>query len=140
MSPIPLNDITVPFLLGSFSHIILFKNFELDVWIPSFIFTSLVSLSSLSYYHFHYDALSPAATIVCTAKEASCFVLGIFISMTIYRLFFHRMRHFPGPIPARVSRFYNLYLSGKNVQYHVELDKLHKQYGDFVRTGQLHSS
>ncbi|KAF2650048.1 monooxygenase [Lophiostoma macrostomum CBS 122681] len=135
MSPIPLNNATFSLLLGTFAHVSLLKNFELDTWIPLFFVTSLASLTSLIFYHVHYDALSPAATLFYTVKEATCFLLGVFTSMTIYRLFFHRIRHFPGPILARVTRFYNLYLSGKNVKYYDELDKLHNQYGDFIRTG-----
>lgn len=57
--------------------------------------------------------------------------------MVIYRAFFHRIRHFPGPFWAGVSRFYAFGLAAKNLQYNVELQKLHEEYGDFIRTGML---
>ncbi|KAL1986813.1 hypothetical protein VTN96DRAFT_5466 [Rasamsonia emersonii] len=63
------------------------------------------------------------------------FNIGLTASITIYRLFSHRTRHFQGPFGAKLSRFYAIWLSSKSTQYHFELRKLHEIYGDFVRTG-----
>ncbi|KAL1968539.1 hypothetical protein VTN77DRAFT_1749 [Rasamsonia byssochlamydoides] len=63
------------------------------------------------------------------------FNIGLTVSIAIYRLFFHRTRHFPGPFGSKLSRFYAIWLSSKSIQYHFELQKLHEKYGDFVRTG-----
>ncbi|KAL1962758.1 hypothetical protein VTN77DRAFT_9212 [Rasamsonia byssochlamydoides] len=64
-----------------------------------------------------------------------CFNTGLFASIAIYRLFFHRLRRFPGPWGAKLSRFYAMGLASKSLQYHLELEKMHRKYGDFVRTG-----
>ena len=64
------------------------------------------------------------------------FNVGLAGSIGIYRLLFHRIRHFPGPLGAKLSRFYTATISAKNLQYHYELEKMHEQYGDFVRTGE----
>jgi hypothetical protein len=130
-----LGPLPSAFTLGTASHLLILKNFELDVWIPHFIGASLVSFVALASYHVSVASLPLSASLSQTALEATCFTAGILTSMTIYRAFFHRIRHFPGPFLAGVTRFYALYLSSKKVQYHVELDKLHKKYGDFVRTG-----
>ncbi|PYH85341.1 cytochrome P450 [Aspergillus uvarum CBS 121591] len=66
---------------------------------------------------------------------AGAFNTGLVLSIGVYRLFFHRLRRFPGPLGSRVSRFYDAYLAGRNVQYNLEIEKLHKRYGDFIRTG-----
>ncbi|KAL4968677.1 cytochrome P450 [Aspergillus stella-maris] len=66
---------------------------------------------------------------------ASAFNAGLTSSIAIYRLIFHRLRHFNGPWLCKLSRFYDVYLAGKNVQYHVEIAKMHEKYGDFIRTG-----
>lgn len=66
---------------------------------------------------------------------AGCFNTGVLASMSVYRLFFHRTRNFPGPIPAKLTRFYAMQQSAKNMQYYKELDEMHAEYGDFVRTG-----
>ncbi|KAF4545568.1 Cytochrome P450 [Lasiodiplodia theobromae] len=55
--------------------------------------------------------------------------------MATYRLFFHRLRKFPGPFGAKLSRFYVTLTSAKKVQYHEEIKKWHEKYGDFIRTG-----
>jgi hypothetical protein len=62
---------------------------------------------------------------------------GTFASMVVYRLFFHRLRKFPGPWAAKVSKFYGASLAAKTVQYHKDVARMHEQYGDFIRTGML---
>lgn len=75
-----------------------------------------------------------AAGIRNGVSVAGSFTLALFLSMAIYRTFFHRIRHFPGPRLARVSKLWHTYhcLNGQN---HLLLERLHRQYGDFVRTG-----
>jgi hypothetical protein len=123
------------FATGILLHTTLLKNIELDVYILQFLAAAVEAVITLTAAHVWLRNLTLAKAIQSSAAEACLVVLGLFTSMTIYRLLFHRLRKFPGPIGARVSRFYNLYLSAKNVQYHVEIEKLHKQYGDFIRTG-----
>ncbi|PVH98329.1 putative cytochrome P450 [Periconia macrospinosa] len=131
----PNPSLPCAFALGPLIHAAFLKNFELDIYIPHMFGVGMFSLIGLTYFYITHAGLTVLASIARVASEASCFSLGIFTSMIIYRLFFHRLRRFPGPLPARVTRFYALHLSGKNVQYQVELEKLRDQYGDFVRTG-----
>jgi hypothetical protein len=65
----------------------------------------------------------------------SSFNTAILLSISTYRLFFHRCRKFSGPKPAKLSRFYATYQSAKDVLYYKELQEMHAHYGDFVRTG-----
>ena len=62
------------------------------------------------------------------------YATALFGSMTVYRTIFHRLRNFPGPPVARITKFWHLVqcLDSRN---HLLLDHLHHQYGDFVRTG-----
>ncbi|KAF3384940.1 hypothetical protein F1880_002809 [Penicillium rolfsii] len=77
--------------------------------------------------------------IVAIAKSSlAClsFLAGLGISTVVYRLLFHRLRSFPGPLGARVSRFYTLWVTKRSgLRYHRELERLHAEFGDFVRTG-----
>lgn len=125
------------FTLGIFVHSLLLKNVELELYLPHFFAASTCAITGLYYAHLLLRGLSVTGTVLRTTAEGASFAIGLFTSMVIYRLFFHRIRNFPGPFWARVSRFYALYLSAKNVQYHVELNKLRKQYGDFFRTGNM---
>lgn len=53
-------------------------------------------------------------------------------SIFVYRIFFHRLRAFPGPFWARVTKLWTckIHLRG---EYHRETAKLHEKYGDIVR-------
>lgn len=61
---------------------------------------------------------------------------GLLSSIVTYRVFFHQLTRegFPGPLPARVSKLWHVWQARDSKNYLV-LDKLHNEYGDFVRTG-----
>ena len=64
---------------------------------------------------------------------ASYFV-ALFCSMVLYRTIFHPLNRFPGPRLAKISKLWHI---GKVVRLdnYRQVDRLHEQYGDFVRTG-----
>ncbi|KAJ5166267.1 uncharacterized protein N7482_005048, partial [Penicillium canariense] len=62
-------------------------------------------------------------------------ILGIYTSILFYRVFWHRLNCFPGPFLAKLSNFYVTWLSAKKLQLFEEAEKLHRQYGDYVRIG-----
>ncbi|KAL2873868.1 hypothetical protein SGCOL_010934 [Colletotrichum sp. CLE4] len=61
---------------------------------------------------------------------------GLFTSITLYRLYFHRLTTagFKGPWYARVTKLWHVWAC-RNCKNHLLLEDLHEQYGDFVRTG-----
>lgn len=63
---------------------------------------------------------------------------GLLLSfLLVYRLSpFHPLARFPGPVLAKVSRFYVAYSAAQGNNY-VTLRRLHQKYGDVVRIGQL---
>ncbi|KAB8202109.1 cytochrome P450 monooxygenase [Aspergillus parasiticus] len=61
-------------------------------------------------------------------------LLGVYCSMLVYRLLFHRLCRFPGPFFGRLTNFYTATLS-VNLQKPMEVQKLHREYGDYVRIG-----
>lgn len=75
---------------------------------------------------------SAAAT---TAWAATVFNTSLALSIFVHRVFLHRTGKFPGPFWAKVSRFYAVHLTFGKLQYYKEIERLHHQYGDFVRTG-----
>lgn len=102
---------------------------------------------------FHYLAALPVVAVLmstvfvvhgpCGWLEAvaksflfeSVFNTSCLLSISIYRVLFHRCKNFPGPLGVKISRFWTAYISAKNIQYYKELDKFQSTYGDFVRTG-----
>jgi hypothetical protein len=79
----------------------------------------------------------PLSAIAVTIFVSFSFNIGVLSSMVIYRLFFHRLRKFPGPFWAKITRFYPVYVSKKSMQYFLDLQEFHRTYGDVVRTGKL---
>ncbi|KAI9375056.1 hypothetical protein BJX61DRAFT_495481 [Aspergillus egyptiacus] len=63
------------------------------------------------------------------------FNTGLTTSIILHRAFFHYLHRFPGPWMARVTRLSTVMQSWERTQYHRELEKMHRQYGDFVCTG-----
>ena len=74
------------------------------------------------------------STLIVLSYSAS-----LFTSIAIYRIFLHKLREFPGPIGARVSKFWHVGKLLRQPNFKL-LDELHQQYGDFVRTGEHHST
>jgi hypothetical protein len=94
-------------------------------------------------YHFMaasvivFSLLVYAFGFVKASLFAGGFNVGLLSSIALYRLAFHRCKSFPGPVAAKLTRFYAASLSARNVQYYKELADMHAKYGDFVRTGEL---
>ncbi|KAJ5716006.1 cytochrome P450 [Penicillium malachiteum] len=108
--------------LGIGMHLVLFIRGEWHVQAPDILLGHLLLFISLGVW----------------VNEAGCIILGyltaLFSSIVTYRLFFHRLRSFPGPIWARISKIGHVW-KARNAQNHLFLTDLHHQYGDFVRTG-----
>lgn len=81
-----------------------------------------------------YTAISGNLSIRGSVSVISTFTVSLLFSVFVYRVFFHRLRHFPGPFFASVTKLWHTLqcLGSKN---HEVLVDLHKKYGDFVRTG-----
>ncbi|KAI1091765.1 monooxygenase [Rostrohypoxylon terebratum] len=82
-----------------------------------------------------YDGFSLVDTLARVSILALSFYGGLFSSMVIYRVFFHRLRNFPGPLDLKISRLFSARRAAKNTQYQKVVAELHEKYGDFIRTG-----
>jgi hypothetical protein len=78
---------------------------------------------------------SVSSALLKTVIAAVSFNTTTLLSIVIYRIFFHRIRKFPGPFAAQISRFHATYIRAKHGNYYVALKAMHEKYGDFVRTG-----
>ena len=112
-------------LFGIVFHLLI-RPFEFELIMFHFMAASTLTFFGMFYTFGFVKALA----------FASSFSIGLLGSIALYRLAFHRCRNFPGPTAAKISKFYAARLSAKNVQYYKELEKMHGQYGDFVRTGE----
>lgn len=122
---------------GIATHFTIFRHGEWDVQAPKLVLSYLalligamvVDLAAKAKY---VDFAAPYPWLV---KSVWCHILGIYGSMIIYRAFFHRLSHFPGPFLARLSNFYVTSLSARKLHLYEETERLHGIYGDYVRLG-----
>lgn len=122
--------------LGLLFHQTVIRNVELDVYMYHFLFLFIVALAGLASTYLALTDLTILQALSRVALVAISFDTGLFFSIGIYRLLFHRLRKFPGPLGAKLTRFYTVSKAAKNVQYYKEVEKMHEKYGDFIRTGE----
>ncbi|KAH8124571.1 hypothetical protein ACSS6W_007787 [Trichoderma asperelloides] len=65
---------------------------------------------------------------------SASYFLGLFTSIIVYRIFFHRLRRFPGPFAAKITKLYGPYLA-LDRKPHLHWSKLFDKYGDIIRIG-----
>ncbi|KAF1992980.1 putative benzoate 4-monooxygenase cytochrome P450 [Amniculicola lignicola CBS 123094] len=118
--------------VGFFSHIYYYRYGEHHMQAPLLFWMHISVFLMLFYWRsLHQHKLQggiEAASIFGTYLS----VLGT--SIAVYRVFFHRLRKFPGPPLASVSKLWHT-SQCFNGQNHLLLDRLYKKYGNFVRTG-----
>ena len=114
---------------GVCSHLLIFIRGEHHVQAPTLLRIYLV-LGFLFLMRTSSLRLAAGTTGLLVIVYGS----SLFASITVYRIFFHRLCRFPGPVMAKVSRFWHVSrLLGK--PNFILLDELHQKYGEFVRTG-----
>lgn len=124
-------------LLGILAHVTVIRPLAVEEYLGEIFTTYAVSAVILGYAYRFIAGLPTVQTLARVAWGLSAFNVGLFFSIAVYRAFFHPLHRFPGPFLSKVSRFYDAYLAGRDLQYHVELERLHKTHGDFVRTGNV---
>lgn len=121
------------FVSGVSSEVLLFSRGEWDRYAPTIL--KSLTLSALGSFCLLWKGLglSLIAALRETTLLGAVFLLGLFSSMAIYRLFFHPLRAFPGPVAARLSALWVFKESCPDLRFYVKLRQLHNQYGDFIR-------
>ena len=125
-------------LAGFISHIAFFIHGEHHLQAPNIFRTYIAMTVSL----FLLERISVStnfreAAIAVTLVLAS-YSTALFTSVTIYRTIFHKLNSFQGPFLAKVTKFWNVAKAMHSTNYRL-MDDLHRQYGDFVRTGKRQS-
>ena len=121
---------------GMFTHLLIVRNVEVEQYLR-FVIAAFPVLTVLSIHqHSVFWDLSLLSSAARIAVILVWFFGGLASSIVLYRAFFHPLRDFPGPFPARVTKFYGTWLAGTRTMYYKDLAKMHDKYGDFVRTGE----
>ncbi|TID03657.1 Tryprostatin B 6-hydroxylase [Colletotrichum higginsianum] len=72
--------------------------------------------------------------VILYAELSGSYFLALFASIGAYRLLFHPLRRFPGPLLTRASKVYLMW-QNRNWRLHQRYLEMHAEYGDFVRVG-----
>lgn len=121
--------------LGVCAHLGIFIRGEWHLRAPRVVACHVAALATGIFLDINRRPEAASSIAVWWLQCFSYYLFGMFTSITIYRLFFHRIRHFPGPRAAAVSKLWSVYQC-RDSRNHLFLDDLHKKYGNFVRTGQ----
>lgn len=120
---------------GVTAHLGYFIHGERHEEAPTIILLSFITPTLMFWVQLLYLQQGIAASARSTIAISSSFAVALWTSMVLYRLFFHPLQHFPGPVGARVSKFYHSYHSLPRFDGFRWLNRMHREYGDFVRTG-----
>ncbi|KUI68202.1 Tryprostatin B 6-hydroxylase [Cytospora mali] len=125
-------------LLGIAAHLIIFIRGEWHVQAPKLaVGHALVFLCVALCRSFLRDSLRLYPLLDGLMLASLIYLAGLLTSISIYRIsVFHRLTAagFPGPFGARVSKLWHVWAC-RYSKNHELLDRLHQEYGDFVRTG-----
>jgi hypothetical protein len=122
-------------VLGLVFHHTLLRTVEVELFMYTLVGIGFITLVILFAVHI-FAGLTPLAALARVALLSTSFNLAVFLSIGVYRLFFHRLRRFPGPPLAKLSRFYSAYKAAQDLQYYKLINRWNEEYGDFIRTGE----
>ncbi|KAL8752706.1 MAG: hypothetical protein Q9184_005652 [Pyrenodesmia sp. 2 TL-2023] len=89
-------------------------------------------LSVLAFETLWIDGHWKKAQLAAVTVAAS-YAFTLLASMTLYRVFFHPLRAFPGPFMAKTTKLWNVAHAAKSTNFRL-MEDMRRSYGDFVRT------
>ncbi|KAI0417001.1 cytochrome P450 monooxygenase-like protein [Xylaria grammica] len=118
---------------GVAAHHGLFRHGEWHLHGPHIIAGHLALGGATAYFLTRFDD-APAGVFGRLAVLAAAYFGALFSSMTIYRLYFHRLSSFHGPKLAAVTKLWHVWHVADSRNFLFQ-EKIHKKYGTIVRTG-----
>lgn len=121
---------------GIASHHIIFIHGEWHMQAPKVLCVYLIIAATIFIEESSCGVNKPGRGVGRALQIICTYGMSLFTSLVFYRIMFHRLRRFPGPSWAAISKFWHVVQCLRSSsQNHLILHELHKQYGDFVRTG-----
>lgn len=121
-------------IAGVVSHLTYFIHGEHHNQSPLYFKLLLAGIALIFASEFLLGVGTIMGSVANTACIVSAYLVPLYTSMLIYRIFFHPLRKFPGPFMYKVTKLWHVLKLIKRNNCHV-LEDLHQQYGEFVRTG-----
>lgn len=121
---------------GLLAHWSYFVHGERDLQAANIARVHILAAAVLPYLKFELEDLSARQVVWESFVLDGAYVVALFISIVVYRLFLSPLRNFPGPPAMRISKLVHVWentdLTHPNCKM---LHGLRAKYGDVVRTG-----
>ncbi|KAJ5115372.1 cytochrome P450 [Penicillium alfredii] len=120
----------IAIVLGLFAHCFVFIHGEWHLRAPAVVVFHVCVAALLYIWELSRLTANGSWTVVLVGA----YIFSLLSSISIYRLFFHRLRIFPGPRLAAWTKLWHVWKCRDSRGHHV-LEEWYRQYGEFVRTG-----
>lgn len=124
---------------GFLAHQLVFIHGEWHLRGPKVAVLHAIACILLYATNILFSHQSPLRELVQTIYLVTYYLLSLFTSIAVYRLFFHRLKDFPGPRLAALTKLWHVWKC-RDSRGHLVLQTWHDEYGEFVRTGKKHRS
>ncbi|KAH8785239.1 cytochrome P450 [Diaporthe sp. PMI_573] len=121
-------------LLGIIVHVGLFIRGEWHLQAPTIAVSDLVVFLVLFTFKCQHEPSGIRQSLPDMGIDTAAYLSCLLGSMSIYRLFFHSLRAFPGPRLAALTKLWHVWKCRGSKGHHV-LEDWHRKYGSIVRTG-----
>lgn len=122
-------------LAGPISHHLIWIRCEWDAIFYKITAAALV-FQPLALLLLRFGGAHLVTSLVALSVLQTSYLVSLFTSIAIYRLFFHSTGKFPGPFWARLWQWWKVYQFAKSEKPYGIVHELHQKYGDVVRIGQ----
>jgi tryprostatin B 6-hydroxylase len=127
--------ILVPALIaGVTSHLTFFRVGEHHLYGSRYVLAAITAFATSIILHSYLFQLSSRIATLRTLAIAASYFGGLYSSLVIFRIFFHPLRTFPGPLGCKISSaWFATYIRRQDAFR--QLLALHQEFGQFVQIG-----
>ncbi|KAI0451704.1 cytochrome P450 [Xylaria acuta] len=119
---------------GVTSHLAYFKVGEHHMYGPRYVLAVILAFSISTIVQSRLFQFSNQVAALKTLALAASYFTGLYSSLVTFRIFFHPLGRFPGPLGFKVSSaWFATRLIGRDAFR--QLLKLHHEHGNFIRIG-----
>ncbi|KAI1133306.1 cytochrome P450, partial [Nemania abortiva] len=119
---------------GVASHLAFFRVGEHHLYGTRYVLTAITVFAASIFVQSYLFQLSNQVAALRTSAIAASFLGGLYSSLVIFRIFFHPLHKFAGPLGCKISSAWFATYVRKQDAFR-QLLKLHQEHGSVVRIG-----
>ncbi|KAI0446182.1 cytochrome P450 [Xylaria telfairii] len=119
---------------GVVSHLAIFRVGEHHMHGHRYLWNTILAFALSTIVQSRIFQFSGQIAALRTLALAAAYFSGLYSSLCIFRVFFHPLKKFPGPLGSKVSSaWFSTHLTGKDAFR--QIFKWHQKHGNFLRYG-----